>query len=107
MTLGQVLGYSNADFDRRVLTDEGSDGTAPGNESSDPSGATSSNTLSAARRNNWCYRMADNLPDTLIRRPINTSYVERPRLNRLLRVKATVITPDSGFLWFDGRRRGK
>jgi hypothetical protein len=29
------------------------------------------------------------------------------RMIRLLRVKATVKTPDSGFLWFDGRQRGK
>jgi hypothetical protein len=34
-----------------------------------------------------------------------SSYVERPRMNRLLRVKATVKAPDSGFLMFDGRRR--
>jgi hypothetical protein len=28
-------------------------------------------------------------------------------MNRLLRIKATVKDSDSGFHWFDGRRRGK
>jgi hypothetical protein len=32
---------------------------------------TSLNALFAARRHNWCYRMADSFPDRLIRRPIN------------------------------------